>query len=482
MQDHPHPVTRMAPPRALTPQELAPLSLPDSSSPAGPNAQGTGESLLEQLANALHSREVKYCQWKGHWSAHRWSRGYGDVDLLVDHAAIADFRAVAAQLGFKLAIPGGERQIPAVEHYIGHDPRVPRLLHLHVHYRLVLGEYWKRVYRIPVEREILEHSVPGQPFRVPSPTHSFLIFVLRMLLRQVGRPLLSAHSRWLGGIQVPLAAMEAAADRGELARLLNQHLPPIDLPFFERCVRSLESQSGRLERFLLPWQLHLRLRAHVRRPPVGSMVTAVLEKFLPPALASWVADSRMRPSGGGLVVALTGGDDSGKSTCARELHGWLAAEFPTMRADLGNPPKSLLSMLAGAALEVQHGLERRLHRSARPGSYLELLRHVCTARDRSRLYQRVHRFAVAGGIAVCEGYPIRPNYVHVAPVTPGPLPENADWLANRLRRAEASYYESVLGPDALFVLMVDPVVAQRKPEEPSDDVLRQLKTRIWSLL
>ena len=107
---------------------------------------------------------------------------------------------------------------------------------------------------------------------------------------------------------------------------------------------------------------------------------------------------------------------------------------------------------------------------------------MCTARDRSRFYQRVHQFAVAGGIAVCEGYPIRPNYVHVAPVTPGPHPENADWLANRLRRAEASYYESVLGPDALFVLMVDPVVAQRKPEEPADDVLRQLKTRIWSLL
>ena len=470
----------------------------------------TGE-LLGHLALALEQEGIRYCQWKGHWSVHRWSRGYGDVDLLVDHAAQIGFRNIMVQLGFKLAHPAGERQIPGVEHYFGFDPMVRRLLHIHVHYRLLLGEYWNLVYRLPLEDQILKQSVRGIPFRVPSPTHTFLIFVFRMMLRQVGRPFLSFHARWLSGIQVPLASLEAASDAEELARLVKR-LSPIDPRFFDRCVRSLQGRTGRVERFVLSWQLHLKLRSHVRRPSVRSIITAGVEKLLPPVISSRLAERRMCLAGGGLVLALIGGEGSGKSTYARELLSWLGPEFPTLRAHFGSPPKSLLTRVATAALEVQRSIDRWLRHSPQPGSYLALLQHLCTARDRFRLYQRVHRFAVCGGIAVCERYPIRQNYVHVAPCIPDLLPEKAGWLAGQFRRAEASYYQHMIGPDALFVLKLDPELAVlRKPGEPADyvrarnrvvwdtdwttspahlvdagrplpEVLRELKTIIWSTL
>ncbi|HYF39575.1 MAG TPA: nucleotidyltransferase family protein [Gemmatimonadales bacterium] len=470
------------------------------------------DGLLEKLARALDGAGIRYCQWKGHWSAHRWSRGYGDVDLLIDHAAVNEFRNIAGELGFKLAHPGGERQLPGVEHYFGLDPEVPRLLHLHVHYRLLLGEYWKCVYRLPIERQILEQSVPGQPFRVPSPTHTFLIFVLRMMLRQVGRPLLSARARWLGGIQVPLASLQAASDATALGKLLEQHLPQIDIPFFEACVRSLDGRSSWADRILLPWQLHLKLRAYVRRPPAAALVSALLERVLPASIADYLTDACMRPSGGGVVVALIGGDGSGKSTCARELHQWLAPELSVMRAHLGNPSRSLLTLVAGAALKLEQAVYSQVGRSPAGVSRLELLRHVCTARDRYRLYQKAWRFAAAGGIAVCERYPVRPGYVHVAPVIPELISAQSGGLAGLLRKLEASYYGGILPPDLVFVLSIDPELAvQRKPEEPADyvrarsrviretdwaatgavivdasrplpEVLQQLKTAIWSTL
>jgi hypothetical protein len=85
-------------------------------------------------------------------------------------------------------------------------------------------------------------------------------------------------------------------------------------------------------------------------------------------------------------------------------------------------------------------------------------------------------------------------------------------LAQRLQRAEASYYRRILGPDVRCVLRLDPEIAViRKPEEPADyvrargrviwetdwtgtgahlvdasqplsDVLRRLKSIIWSAL
>lgn len=473
MPDSEHRVSSLATYRLLSSRPLPPVSLA-SDPAAGSQSKPDVESLLERLAENLERHGVAYCQWKGHWSAHRWTAGLGDIDLLVDHEAMTAFRRVAEDLGFKRAYSSGVRQIPGIESYFGYDPAVSRPLQLHVHYRLLLGDYWKPVYRIPIERLMLERSVPGQPFRVPAPTHRYLVFVLRMMLRQVGRPLLSAQTVWTSGIQIQLESMEACSNRDELASLLREHLSPVDLPFFERCVRSLQGGCGLLERAVLPWLLHQRLGAHARRASAGALMVAAVEKTLPATVAEKISDPRMRLAGGGLVVALVGGDGAGKSTCARELRAWLAPAFPTMRAHLGNPPRSLFTLAVGGALKLQHRIDRMLKRPSPPDGQLELLRHVCTARDRFRLYEKVRRFAVSGGIAICERYPVAQNRQLVGPNIPHLLAPDSGKLARLLQAVEASYYTRVLIPDALLVLKLDPELAvARKPEEPADYVRRR---------
>jgi hypothetical protein len=348
---------------------------------------------------------------------------------------------------------------------------VPRLLHLHVHYRLALGDYWRPIYRIPIERPMLERSVQGQPFRAPSPTYQFLVFVLRLMLRQVGRPLLSAQSRWTSGIEIQLASLEAGSDRDELADILARHLPTLDLVLFDRCVRSLQGGCGRLERAVLPWQLHQRLRSHARRPQAGAVASAALERILPGSVARTISPDQMHLATGGAVVALLGGDGSGKTTCARELARWLAPAFLTMRAHLGNPPRSALTLFVGGLLKLELGVGRLLKHAADPVGYLQLFRYVCMARDRFLLYRRIHRFAARGGVAICERYPVEHNRPLVGPCIPELLPTRPDKLSAWLQLKEASYYDRMLGPDVQCVLRLDPELAvARKPEEPADYV------------
>lgn len=484
----------------------------EASAQAPTSGEAPGSSLLGRLAQALDAQRISYCQWKGHWSAHRWTTGQGDVDLLVHHDAITAFREIVGRLGFKLATPPGERQIPGVESYFGHDPAVPRLLHLHVHYRLILGDYWKTRYRIPLELPLLDTAVAGSVFRAPAPTYQFLLLVLRLILRQRGRPLLWVRTRWLSGVQIQLGSLEASCDREELATVLKQYLPSIDLPFFDRCVRSLQGGLGPVERAVLPRQLHLRLRPHARTPAVTALISAGVEKALPRVVARRLVDGGMCLAGGGTAVALIGGDGAGKSTCARELGNWLAPSFATMRAHLGNPPRSLLTIAVGGVLKAEQALYRLWGRDSGGASHLELLRHLCTARDRYRLYEKVRRFTARGGIAICERYPVPQNRVLVGPSIPALLPAQPGPLAKLLRNAEASYYDRILPPDALFVLRLDPELAvRRKPEEPADyvrergrvvwntdwtstnarvidvscplpEVLRELKSLVWSVL
>jgi hypothetical protein len=480
--------------------------------PGGAAVDNPAGSLLERLAEALDATRVPYCQWKGHWTRHRWTAGQGDVDLLVDHDSRAECRQLLSDLGFKPALPPGPRQLPGVESYFGHDPSVPRLIHVHVHYRLLIGNFWRFTYRIPIEPAMLETAGAGSLFRVPDPTFQFVVFVLRMVLLQVGRPVVSVRTRWRRGIQIQLDNLEGLTEREALATVLRRHLPSIDLPFFDRCVATLRCESGPLERSLVPDLLHRRLRAHARRPSFAALLNAAIDKLLPPPIRRIIADERMQFAGGGNVIALVGGDGSGKSTSAAELTAWLGTQFATMRAHLGNPPRSLATLAAGGALKAEEAINRLLGRESGGASHLTLLRHLCTARDCYRLYERVQRFAVQGGIAICERYPVPEIRSHVGPRIPALLATRPTAFARFLRNAEVGYYELVLRPDQLFVLRIEPELAVlRKPEEPADyvrargravceadwtvtpaqvvdasrpfpDVLDDLKSLVWSAL
>jgi thymidylate kinase len=265
--------------------------------------------------------------------------------------------------------------------------------------------------------------------------------------------------------------LEDRCSHRRVAAILEQHLPSVDLALFERCVRWLRRECGPIEHLALPLKVHRRLRPHARLPRLAALWAAASEKVLPERMSRWMTENRMRPSGGGTVVALIGGDGSGKTTCARELEHWLRADFATIRAQLGNPPRSLLSLFIGAALKMEGALKRLLRREPGTASDLELLRHVCTARDRFRLYRKVQRFTSDGGIAVCERYPVRELPSHVGPVIPALLGASPNGLRRAIRGFEAGYYRRMLRPDVILVLQLDPELAVfRKPGEPADYV------------
>jgi thymidylate kinase len=209
---------------------------------------------------------------------------------------------------------------------------------------------------------------------------------------------------------------------------------------------------------------------------------------------------------------LIGGDGAGKTSCARELCEWLGAYMPTLHAHLGRPPRSLLTLIVGGALKAEQLWYRLRHRAAPAGTHIELLRHLCTARDRYQLYCRVRRHAVAGGVVISERYPVPEDRVLVGPCIPQLLGTQPSLVARLLRDLESRYYTSILPPDTLFVLQLNPELAvSRKVDEPADyvrararvvwetdwtstpaqvidasrrltDVVGELKARVWSVL
>jgi len=124
----------------------------------------------------------------------------------------------------------------------------------------------------------------------------------------------------------------------------------------------------------------------------------------------------------------------------------------------------------GALLRVRRLIRRLPAKDSGdfPG-YVSCLRDLCTARDRYRLYLQARRFALAGGIALCERYPIPQNWELAGPRL-GEFAErlSRSALGRMLLASELRYYQHILAPDILIVLQIDPEAAvQRKTTEPA---------------
>jgi hypothetical protein len=70
----------------------------------------------------------------------RSATGENDLDLLVDRRSAQRFLAVLARLGFRQAVAPGGREHPGVSHHYVLDVESGRLVHIHAHFVLVVGD------------------------------------------------------------------------------------------------------------------------------------------------------------------------------------------------------------------------------------------------------------------------------------------------------------------------------------------------------
>jgi hypothetical protein len=111
--------------------------------------------LLLMVLGDFHRQTISYCYWKSSKRIQSVLAGEGDLDLLIARHDQHRAEAILLERGFKLFPSVAMRDHPAILSYLGYDEPSGRLIHLHLHFRLIVGERLHKNYRIPWETEIL---------------------------------------------------------------------------------------------------------------------------------------------------------------------------------------------------------------------------------------------------------------------------------------------------------------------------------------
>ncbi|MGH3066654.1 MAG: hypothetical protein ACRDOF_10195 [Gaiellaceae bacterium] len=465
--------------------------------PAGATSPGEPLPLIGDLLQALDAANVRYCHWKSNAAIDRSASGENDLDLLVSRSDTTAFAEALARLGFARAHkPGFE--IPGIESFYGYDRIADRLVHVHAHHQLVVGDDRTKNYRLPIEEAYLASATRTGRFPLPSAELEYVVLVIRMVLKYCTWDEIAwcaMRGRRAGPSRSERAEHEylsARVDHERAADLVAAHLPFVGRELFADCLATLEKGCSTLRRIRTGSRLERSLQPHARYSRRADRRLRIRRRLAIAFQRRTGGPQRNRLGTGGAMVGIMGGDGSGKSTALSALGEWLGPEFDVRLVHLGKPRWSRTTVAARALLKGAtlgaNGLARavRVPWSRRVADSVETYRPLfwllCTARDRRNAYGHARRFATSGGLVLCDRYPHPRLSSMEAPLIAS---RTADGPDNRLVRAmieiERRYHAAIAPPELLVVLRVDPEIAvQRKTEERPESV-RARGAEVWSI-
>jgi hypothetical protein len=486
--------------------------------------------LLLSVLNDFQQQNLSYCYWKSSRRVCRGLTGEGDLDLLVASGDQHRAQAILLARGLKLFPCVATRDHPAILSFLGYDEPSGRIVHLHLHFRLVAGNSLLKNYRLAWEEAILSRAIvhPILPIRMLDPVHEAVLLIVRSCLELRRSDPIVLRDWENAKLKFALDRRELAAriDRASLssraAELLDHDLAGMiaDAIYGEPTLKDRRRLRRRIQRQFAAHRTYNGFEAGLRS--LGRAViwaAGTFNKRLLWAPRPW---SRRAP-GGGHVVAVIGVDGSGKSTIVTTVRAWLGQEIDVLPIYFGTgggrpslvlwPFKLLVPLITLFLKTKPKGASHGKISDRPPGLLYSLLLTVWAAvvaiEKRIKL-SAAHRGASRGLLVVTDRYPQN----EIPGFNEGPLMSRLTSVPLWLRRFEARAYSLAhrLPPDLVIKLIVkaetaarrepdmDPAVMRRRiaavprlafpgarvvcvdAEQPLSEVMRAVKREIWRLL
>ena len=290
--------------------------------------------VLTSLFSRLHAEDIVYCQWKSNEHLAASMVGDTDLDLLVDRKAAQALARILSELDAKRFVVAPFHGYPGVEDYVCFDSHSGKLIHLHIHYQLTVGEKYLNGYRLPWEEIVLSTRVLDERHEiyVADPHVELVLLVTRAAVKLRGRDLLLGMLRRTYFPYKMLVEFAWLARRIERERLLDVARRLVGARAAALLLEMVDAPPAKRRLVAFRRSSEPSLRGYRTYGAWGARVRRWLREAR--TLWWWVENrynrvpknsSRTCPQGG-VTIAFVGGDRAGTSTIATAIAEWLAEE------------------------------------------------------------------------------------------------------------------------------------------------------------
>lgn len=447
---------------------------------------------IQNMLNSFKKYNIRYCHWKSNEHLEEALTGDTDLDILfsADQRQILEQALSEAGLKRFRAVP--LMQYNAIEDYIGFDKETAKIWHLHLHYRLSLGEKHLKGYTAPwteyiLSRRHLVETDEGSIYCSNPEDETVLIYVrmaLKLRWRDFGRKIGNddiTEMNWLRGQASQDDAVRVAEDLlgKRVACEMNKVLSV--KPEKKNQLLKLQKVLRREMRNFTPYNRFTSWAVRTKRELFW--LCAGVKRRL--GLSSANPGRRVSPSGG-TVVAILGCDGAGKSTTLSYVKKEFNKKIDVYSTYLGSgdgsssllrkPMKLIAGKVGGKGLghSVEKELDsgKKISLKSRLYAVAKVIWAVTLAKEKKSKLNKITKARNNGMLILADRYP----QIEVAGYSDGPLLAryaSGNGIMKRIADWEYNIYKNayINSPDLLVKLMVPTEIAvQRKPEMTEEEI------------
>lgn len=448
---------------------------------------------VEKLIKAFDDNEIVYCHWKSNEHLGEALEGDTDLDILFNPVQRAEIEKIMNDCGLKRFRATPLMQYNAIEDFIGFDQETAKIWHVHIHYRMTLGEKHLKGYTVtPWGNIVLQDRIRGDSdVWTSSPEDEAVLLLCRIALklrcRDIGRKLGkddSVELNWLferttkDKIIATAAKFVGEKSVKEIKKILNANL------------------TRKIQFISLHRVLRQELRLYTRYNRVTSWFVSLKRETIwlyggvkrRMGWSQYTANRRVSPSGG-LVVAILGCDGAGKSTTLAYIKKEFKKKLDVVSIYFGSgdgsssllrKPMKLVARKVGGkglgyAVEKEYDEKRKVSMKSRLYSIAKVLWAVTLAKEKKSKLHKMIKARNNGLLVLTDRYP----QSNIPGSSDGPLLsryQKGKGLLKKISDWEYKIYESfsVNGPDLAIKLIVPTDVAiMRKPEMTIEEIDRK---------
>ena len=355
---------------------------------------------ISTLFSALNESGILYCSLKGNDEHLRFSAsGQSDVDVLVDENQKDELRSVLQELGFKEFVAIKEKRFRGIVDFLAPDEATGKIIHLHTHYALAMGEPYLKPYQPRLAGQILHARIFNEDYGLYCihPAHELVLLFIAETLKLRHRDFLQMRlgkrtsvSRKVTTQYNWLKERTSPEEIGQALRLLVRNPAAV-----ERLAAS--ELNPAMARTLYP-MVKSEFSSSREYSPLGSLfqrwrreVAVIARRRLSRLLSRPVLSLRTDPRGGA-VIALMGDNPGVLSVLRRSLQETFGKKLDVYR----------VAFPAGTKREQAHDFSASGRPIVAPRRWLK--RTMTNAAMRKKL-SWIDSARKAGVIVICENYP-----------------------------------------------------------------------------